>query len=179
MNVETVTKFQLNNGTGSFVLDVAGKQIIFGNEALMVSDCDNSNKKYIVMKKDAFKKSWLQSMLEYRFKGCDSIEDLAEIIKDFAEFFGSDSSEDFIKYCGKETNKKFLEFILFKTIFNVYANDSVIVKKLFNFNSDDEDTRSEANNRMKKYFGLNFIEEFTFADNRCCDHQLFVFEVCR
>lgn len=179
MNTETVTKFQLNNSAGSFELDVAGKQIIFGDEALMVPDCNNSGKKYVVMKKKAFEVCWLQSMLEYLFKSCDSIEDLAEIIKDFAEFFGSDSSEDFIKYCGKETNKKFLEFILFKTIFNIYANDGVIIKKLFNFSSCDENIRSEAISRMKKYFGLNFIEEFTFADSRCYDHQLFVFEVCR
>lgn len=182
MNIETAIKrtfkFQLDNNMGSFELDEADKQIIFRNEALLVSDSNDSSKKYLIMKKDAFEERWLQSKLENLFKKADSIEDFEEIIKDFAEIFGSDSSEDFINYCRKETNKEFLKFILFKTIFNVGAYGEFIVKKLFNFSSADEDIRSEAASRMLKYFDLNFLEEFTF-DYRYVNYQLFVFEVCQ
>lgn len=160
--VKTTFMFQLNNNLSSFNLDEDEvKQIIHCNEALTVSDSSGSSKKYVVVKKDAFKKRWLLPTLENLFRDGDFVkEHLAEIIKDIAGFFCSDSSEDFINSdCG---NKKFLE---------------AFVEKLFNFNSDDEDIRSEAISRVKKYFGLNFIEEFTFVDDQNHQHQLLVFEV--
>lgn len=162
MNTEKTFKFQLDNNVGSFELDIAGKRVILDNEALTVSDSSGSGKKYLVVKKDAFKKRWLLPTLENLSRDDDFVkEHLAKIVKDIAGFFCSDSSEDFIKSCGKEANKKFLK---------------AFVEKLFNFNSDDEDIRSEAISRVKKYFGLNFIEEFTLVDDQNRQHQLLVFE---
>lgn len=163
--VKTTFMFQLNNNLGSFTLDENKvKQIIDCNEALTVSDSRGSSKKYVVVKKDAFKKRWLLPTLENIFRDDDFVkEHIAEIIKDIAGFFCSDSSEDFINSdCGKEANKKFLE---------------AFVENLFNFSSGDEAIRSEAISRVKKYFGLNFIEEFTFVDDQNRQHQLLVFEV--
>lgn len=163
MNTEKTFNFHLNNNVSSFKLDEDEvKQIIHCNEALTVSDSSSSGKKYLVVKKDAFKKSWLLPALENISRDDDFIEEhLAEIVKDFAEFFGSDSSEDFMNYCGKEANKKFLE---------------AIIEKQFNFSSGDKNIRSEAISRVKKYFGLNFIEEFTFVDDHDRQHPLLVFE---
>lgn len=180
MNTEKTFKFQLNNNLGSFKLDEdEAKQIINCNEALTISDSSGSGKKYLVVKKDAFD-DWLSSKLETLFKNCDSIEDLEEIIKDFAEAFGAgEFADDFVKAFRKDQNNKFLEFILFKTVFNIYANKDGILEKMFNFTSDNKDVRTRAINRMVQYFDLIFIEEFTFSDFRYrrVNYPLFVFEV--
>ena len=179
MDIEQVIKksfnFRLNNNVGSFTLDEDEvKQIIHCNEALTVSDSSGSGKKYLVMRRARFD-DWLSSKLENLFKNCDSVEDLEEIIKDFAEAFGAENfAEDFAKAFRKEPNNKFLEFILFKTIFNVYANDDIILKKMFNFTSADKVIRTTAINRMAQYFDLIFLEEFTFSYE--IDYRLFVFE---
>lgn len=181
MNIEQVIKksfnFRLDNNLGSFKLDEDEiERIIYYNEALTVSDSSGSNKKYVVMKRDAFD-DWLSSKLETLFKNCDSIEDLEEIIKDFAEAFGAgEFADDFVKAFRKDPNNKFLEFILFKTVFNIYANKDGILEKMFNFTSANKDIRTRAINRMVLYFDLIFIEELAFG-YRGVDYQLFVFEV--
>lgn len=169
--VKTTFRFQLDNIIGSlprvrrgtFRLDeVDVKRVVLFDEALIVSDFNCPGKKYLVVKKEAFNESWLLPTLENISKDDDFLEKhLAEIIKDLAGFFCSDSSEDFINYCGEEANKKFLE---------------AIIEKQFNFSSGDENIRSEAISRVKKYFGWNFIEEFTFVDDQDRQHQLLVFE---
>lgn len=186
MNIEQVIKksfnFRLNNNVGSFTLgEDEVKQIVDHDEVLTVSDSSGSGKKYVIMKKDTFD-DWLSSKLEILFKNCDSIEDLEEIIKDFAEAFGAgEFADDFVKAFRKDPNNKFLEFILFKTVFNIYANKDGILEKMFNFTSDNKDIRTRAINRMVQYFDLIFIEEFTFSDFRYSrvNYPLFVFEVYR
>ena len=164
MNTEKTFNFRLDNNLGSFgkLDEDEVKQIIHCNEALTVSDFNCPSKKYLVVKKEAFNESWLLPTLENLSRDDDFVEEhLAEIIKDLAGFFCSDSSEDFINYCGKKSNKKFLV---------------AFVEKLFNFSSCDENIRSEAISRVKKYFGLNFIGEFTFVDDHDRQHLLLVFE---
>lgn len=156
MNIETVIKktfnFHLSNNAGSFKLDENEvRNITLFKDALTVSDSNNSYKKYLIVRKEALEGWWLWSKIRIFFNNVDSIKDLEDIIKDFAETFGSDFSKDF--------------------------ND-LLIKEMFNFDSDDENVRSKANNRMKNYFDLNFIEEFTFG-YRDVNYKLFVFEECQ